>query len=187
MRRNFSLAEMLTQWCNNINHGSDEELVVIQYGAELFLDNLLRILALIIFGGIVGKLYETTMVLVIFCSIRSQAGGFHARTGWGCGTFMAAVCIISLLGSENMAIPLWWVMILYVISICIVMFFVPRTVNRSCFSPKAVVRKKRNTIVLISIFVVAACLEESLRNVICYPLFLEVATLIPNNKNHMEE
>ncbi len=74
-------------WLNKINPKSPEENEVIQYGMELFLDNIIKLIAILIIGIILGKGFETLIVLSTFCGLRLQAGGIHAKTGWGCYWF----------------------------------------------------------------------------------------------------
>lgn len=186
MNRDFSMANIITQWCNRINPCSDEDLAVIRYGAELFFENLGKVLILVLIGGLFGKLYKTIMILGVFCSIRSQAGGFHARTGWGCCMYMAVMCTLSLLGSEIINIPLRWISVCYFVSIFLILFLVPQTINKIYFSSKQVNKKKINTLLLTTLYVVVAYTEEQLRGNICFPLFFEIATLIPNSKAYQE-
>ena len=53
-------------WLNKINPKSPEENEVIQYGMELFLDNIIKLIAILLIGFILGKGFETLIILSTF-------------------------------------------------------------------------------------------------------------------------
>ena len=77
------MVDSIVKWCNAVNPQSEKEDTIIRYGAELLIDNLLRVFIILLLGILLGKGYETAVILLMFCGIRSQAGGIHAKMSLG--------------------------------------------------------------------------------------------------------
>lgn len=172
----------ICNWMNHINQRSGEENQVIQYGLELLLDNLLKFLLIEIMGILIGKGWQTLIVLFSFCGLRLQAGGKHAKTGIGCGLSMIAIWAISILGDSFYKINL--IMLGYIYMICsgIVVSCVPRTINIEYFTLQEKRKKKLYSFLFLTgLLLVAAGIPE-IRGLIVYPVVLEALTLLPKNK-----
>lgn len=94
MRVVMDLLDKFVAWLSEKNPQTESENMVIRYGVELLLENILKILLLLGAGLLWGKGLETIIYLSVFCSIRTQAGGYHAKTGWGCCLCMLLVWMI---------------------------------------------------------------------------------------------
>ena len=68
---------------NKINPRDEDDNITIQYGVELILDNLLKLLFIQLLGILLGKGVETFVILFVFCTLRLQAGGIHAKNKYG--------------------------------------------------------------------------------------------------------
>lgn len=172
------MTDQIVKWCNNISPRSEKENMVIRYGAELLIDNSIRLLMVLLAGCLIGKGYETIIILAVFCGIRSQAGGIHAKTGWGCGIGMFGVWLFSLVCSEMIGLPLWSIHIIYLVSMGITMVIVPQTVNRDCYSKKMILRKKVNTCFLLSFCYMVACGSVGIQGYVMWPLVVEMGTVV---------
>lgn len=100
------MLDVFLEWCNQESPQSESENMVIRYGAELLIDNCLKIIFLLILGGMFGKGLESVVFLFVFCSLRFKAGGFHAKTGWGCALCMSLVWAIGILAAEQIRMSL---------------------------------------------------------------------------------
>lgn len=61
-----------------------EEAEIFRYGLEILLDNIGTMALLMLIGGIVDRILETSIYLLVFCSLRQFTGGYHAKTRRGC-------------------------------------------------------------------------------------------------------
>ena len=61
-----------------------EEKIVIEYGIELFLDSAVKAILYIGVGIIIGRIKETFCALIVWCMIRKQSGGRHAKNNFIC-------------------------------------------------------------------------------------------------------
>lgn len=169
-------------WLNTISPRSPEENKVIQYGVELLLDNIIKLIVIVFIGIVLGKGFETVVVLSAFCALRLQAGGIHAKTGLGCGFSVLLVWAISILGDTYFDIKTLFLPCIYIVSVLVVICCVPRTINIKYFSVQDKLRKKLYSIVVLTLMMTIAFLSPFLRGLIIYPVILEVLTLLPKSK-----
>lgn len=67
------------------------------YGMELFLSSMINIIITCILGVLFGRLPETVIFLLSFCTLRKYAGGYHAPNYFLCGlSFQTIYCFIML-------------------------------------------------------------------------------------------
>ncbi|WP_159441976.1 accessory gene regulator B family protein [Clostridium sp. Marseille-P2415] len=166
---------------NKINPRSDEDNIAIQYGFELILDNIIKLFFLQMLGAFLGKGWETFIILFSFCLLRLQAGGIHARTNIGCSLGMILVWGLSLVGSVFIKIKVPFLILLYVICAIVVAYRAPRSKNISHFTYSSKLKKKFVSLVILTLIMVIAYMNESLRELLVYPVTLEVLTLLPEN------
>ena len=181
------MASMLNSWMNQISPKSKEENDVIQYGIELLLDNIVKFIFIQIIGIMIGKGLETLLILTAFCGLRLQAGGIHAKTGAGCGFSMLLIWALSLTGHIYLPIRLSLLPYIYIISVIAILIFAPRTINIEYFTPKDIRKKKLYSIAVLTIFMTAAYLDPPMRELLIYPIVLEILTLFPKNKTNKKE
>ena len=176
------MAEYLIRWCNWVSPQSETDDMIIRYGAELLIDNLARLLLILILGAVAGRGYETILILAVFCGIRSQAGEIHAKTRWGCGVSMAGIWLLSLLGGQLVKIPVWFLDAVYFVSLGTTLALAPQTVNREYYT-ESVIREKGTALFLIICLCVAALSQItiyllSVRNAFLFKLRWEIILTI---------
>ncbi len=169
-------------WLNKVSPRDPEENKVIQYGMELFLDNIIKIIIILFIGIVLGKGFESVVVLSTFCGLRLQAGGIHAKTSLGCGFSALLIWAISILGDLFFDIRVSFLPYIYIVSVFIIICCVPRTINIEYFSQQDKLRKKINSIFVLTLMMVVAFFNPALRELIVFPVILEVLTLLPKNK-----
>lgn len=179
---NTKVAVALCGWMNQVNYKNQEENKVIQYGLELLLDNIIKIFFIQLIGIFIGKGLETLIILSSFCGLRMQAGGIHAKTGWGCGFSMLLIWAISILGNIFFEIRTFYLLYIYILSLLAIVIFVPRTINIEFLSKQDIFKKKICSFAILTFIMVIAFLNSSLRGLLLYPVILEVLTLFPKNK-----
>ena len=173
-------------WLNKISPRSQEENKVIQYGMELLLDNVIKLIVISLIGIFLGKGLETFVVLAAFCDLRLQAGGIHAKTGFGCGFSMLVVWAISILGDMFFGIRASFLPYIYAVSVLVILCCAPRSINIEHFSVHDKLKKKIYSITILTLIMTIAFLNPSFRELLVYPVSLEVLTLLPKNKINVE-
>ncbi len=171
---------------NKINPRDEDDNITIQYGVELILDNLLKLLFIQLLGILLGKGAETFIVLFVFCTLRLQAGGIHAKTNAGCFMGMLIIWFLSLSGAVVLKLNLLNVLAIYFFSLAIFICLVPKSKNITYFTRTAILKKKVVSIILLTLLVLIAIYNENLRELIIYPVTLEVLTILPPNKDVMK-
>nr|WP_288829421.1 accessory gene regulator B family protein [uncultured Clostridium sp.] len=171
---------------NKINPRDEDDNITIQYGVELILDNLIKLLFIQLLGILLGKGAETFIVLFVFCTLRLQAGGIHAKTNMGCFLGMLLIWLLSLSGAVTFKLNLLNVLAIYMFSLTVFVCMVPKSKNITYFTHSAILRKKITSILLLTLLVLLAIYNENLRELIIYPVALEVLTLLPPNKDVMK-
>lgn len=177
----MEMVEKLVAWCDRENPQSNEENMVIQYGAELLVENCFKIGLLIIMGFVLEKGYESIIFLSVFCGLRTQAGGFHAKTGWGCMLCMLVVWGIGIFGATMVEMSQIGVCVIFIIATCIIICEAPKTINRDCYTQEGINQKKINAIIILGFSTMISVLCYTKRSLIMCAVALEVITLLPEN------
>lgn len=173
------LLDGFLDWCNQVNPQSESENMMIRYGAELLVDNALKIIFLLVLGFVLGKGLESAVFLLAFCSLRFKAGGYHAKTGWGCALCMLIVWTIGLLAAEQISMSIEGVLILTFFMIPIIIWKAPKTINRDCYTVKEIIKAKDFAVVILLACIFMAVMYIELRSLIMCAVTLEVMTLLP--------
>ncbi len=83
-------------WCDsNVITESDKEEYM--YGLELLISTTINLFCLILISFLFGKQQLLIPYLLSFIPVRLFAGGFHAKTHWGCVTFTSVLYSLTLL------------------------------------------------------------------------------------------
>ena len=93
----------------------DEFADVYQYGFELLLSFLISTGLVIIAGIIVNRFIETLVFLIVFISLRSFTGGFHAMKYWICTVSTFGVYSLVMFVSSYVSVNFYVFYILFLI------------------------------------------------------------------------
>lgn len=74
----------------------EENIEVYHYGLELILATIFKFIGLMVIAAITGLVMETIIFIMFFCSLRLQAGGYHAKSIMGCFIGMVSFTFISI-------------------------------------------------------------------------------------------
>lgn len=79
-----SVANNITNYliCKKVIKDDDRE--IYQYGFEQVLSSLLNIATMLLLGIILGKIYQSLVLILSFMALRSYSGGYHANTPLQC-------------------------------------------------------------------------------------------------------
>lgn len=82
---------MISSAANNITNYlickkviKDDDREIYQYGFEQVLSSLLNIATMLLLGIILGKIYQSLVLILSFMALRSYSGGYHANTPLQC-------------------------------------------------------------------------------------------------------
>ena len=62
----------------------DDDREIYQYGFEQVFSSLLNIATMLLLGLILGKIYQSLVLILSFMALRSYSGGYHANTPLQC-------------------------------------------------------------------------------------------------------
>lgn len=116
------LAEHISMSLNVEN----EKTVIYEYGLQIFLSTTLDIFLAFLLGILTHNTIEIFIFLLVYCSIRMYAGGFHAKSSKQCmGIFLLGIMIMLVLPKYNYRFE--YVLILIVIENLLVIYLAPVT------------------------------------------------------------
>lgn len=82
---------MISSAANNITNYlickkviKDDDREIYQYGFEQVFSSLLNIVTMLLLGIILGKIYQSLVLILSFMALRSYSGGYHANTPLQC-------------------------------------------------------------------------------------------------------
>lgn len=167
----------------------EDDKEVYTYGFEIIISSLLILIGMVILGIIFRCLLKVIVFILFFCSLRVQAGGYHAKSHWKCFIYFLLSCFLAILIShllldfdKNLII-----IILVLIESCIIIItYAPvDTVNKPLGSTEKVAYKKKSmiTVIVQSIIIIAMSIFlnslESYYMVAAIAVFMESLTVLP--------
>lgn len=99
--------------------------MVLQYGTELLLDSVIKIILYLVLGGILGKTKETLFALLTWCVIRKQTGERHVKNNFICFVISGSVIFSSVMIGSVLNITLKMLAISVIILNLIYMAYAP--------------------------------------------------------------
>lgn len=102
-RLSRKIVNNLTQ--SDIVKAEDAEIYI--YGINQILMYAINISSALIIGLIFGKFFEAAVFIAAYCSLRSFAGGYHAKTPLKCYFFSIIMLIIVLVGIKYLYLTEW--------------------------------------------------------------------------------
>lgn len=131
------------------------------YGFELMLSSLFGVTLLIIISIILGKPFLGIPYLIGYVLLRTNAGGYHARTHWFCITLFASVFAAYLFLSDFLAKIKLLPAICCTISLATVLMFAPvETPNNPLYPDQRVKRRKLSIVIAGVNLLIALILTE---------------------------
>mgnify|MGYP002638823603 CR=1 FL=1 len=181
------IARKISYWCMEKLQLKKEEQEVVQYGTEVFLDGLLKILVLIFVGICVGRLQEVVLALLGFCSLRYWAGGMHCKTSLGCLGTMIAICLVSVYAAPYFtAAPDWIVLFTLILEYIILYFMAPGQTKRNPICDYTTYFRKRVGAFLwlaLEYIVIYVMRDKVARWILIISILFEIFSILPCRKN----
>ena len=150
---------------------SEEDREVYIYGLELLLNSLLVVGTIMLLGILFNRILMTSIFLIIFCSIRSYSGGYHANQYWKCYCIgcLAYLSVITVVHSTTISHMKMDSLIFLGISYIGIFSMAPLNSEKN---PKTKEEMKKNSIitkVLISVYTMIAVI-----GIIAYPQWMNL-------------
>lgn len=158
------------------------EKVKLQYGVEILIINITKIIFVLAFSALFGVIIQTIVTLISFNVIRNKAFGLHASSSLNC-----------LIGSTIIFVPMVYfintIAINNIIVICSFIFIIgmlamysPSDTEKTPIIGKKVRQKLRLLSILHALFIMAIALiipMGNIKSLIVFGALVEVVTLLP--------
>lgn len=143
-----SVANNITNYliCKKVIKDDDRE--IYQYGFEQVFSSLLNIATMLLLGIILGKIYQSLVLILSFMALRSYSGGYHANTPLHC--YLLTVMSISAALSIMIFITIdrFICLGLLVLSSVVILLFSPiGTKNKPLDEIEKIIYRKKTIIV----------------------------------------
>lgn len=177
------MGRMIANWCQRNGCVSEEEYPIVLYGLQIMFNTSQKIMGILLISMVLGILWEVLLSMVIFCSMRYWAGGWHSSTHIGCFSTMLFICVCPAFLKSiegNWAILVWVCMVLY--SLYNILRYAPRNSKVNPITDEWILKRKRiGAIVecIMLVIAICACQSTELRWLMIVPLFAETVTLSP--------
>ena len=83
---------------------SEEEKEIYSYGYEILIDNIGKTFLLLMVGAIIHQLVATLIFVVVFTTLRSCCGGYHASKAWQCNLLTVVLWGMVIAGTSTEAV-----------------------------------------------------------------------------------
>ena len=105
------LSEYVVSLMDRKRDYSKEEMTVIGYGMELLFNSMIKIIIYMVVGVIIGKKEDVLFSLLIWCSIRKQSGGWHAKSDAMCFAVSGIAIFLPVVVSPYIKVKNEWIII----------------------------------------------------------------------------
>lgn len=176
-----ALAVYLVKQLNKIYPRTELENIKMAYGIEIVLDNLLKMVCIIIVAALTGLLRETLIVFIGFGVLRLSAGGRHMDRSSTCLLLSGLITIGGGFLARLHILARWECIIALLVSCIVASVYAPSgTVNNPIHEKYKKVLKVRS-IVTIGIYVLVILVQKDslIQNALTIGTVCEVITILP--------
>lgn len=175
-----TITRPIADWCRKNVGLSDIEYMTVQYGIELTLNSILKILLILLIGLLFGVWRYFALILLVFSSTRTFAGGRHCNTHMGCFLSMLGICLCGMFFHSY--IPVLPPIPRYILSVVILLVIIVFTPLNSLVNPieeKYIVRKRVGSLLMAIIWIVIMNYFSRISYCILIPLTIEALSILP--------
>lgn len=104
---------------------SGEMFDIYVYGFELVLSFLFSVAVMLFVGIVTNRILHTILFLLVFITLRSFSGGYHANTYGVCFMVTISVFIVTILLAEYINICWWYYLLLLSVGLPLIYIFAP--------------------------------------------------------------
>ena len=174
------ITKPIADWCRKNTNLSDIEYLTVQYGLELTLNTVLKILSIFLIGLLLGVCRYFALILLVFSSTRTFAGGRHCNTHMGCFLSMLGICLCGMFFHSH--IPILPSIPRYILSVAILLGIIVFAPLNSLVNPvekRYLIKKRIGSILIAFIWIVVMNYFSKISYCILIPLTIEVLTILP--------
>lgn len=155
-RLSRKIVNNLTQ--SDIVKAEDAEIYI--YGINQILMYAINISSALIIGLIFGKFFEAAVFIAAYCSLRSFAGGYHAKTPLRCYVFSVIMLIIVSIGMKYLYMANWVYYVVLAVATIVVFVLAPvEDRNKPLDEIEHKIYKRRTVLITASELVIALLLK----------------------------
>lgn len=156
-------SETVTRKLQENNTINEEQYEICRYGIQQGFTIILNVVTTLIIGMIMGELLYAVVFTILYIPLRSNAGGYHAKTAIRCYLYSILLMIAVLLAIKHITIPSFICIIIFVISIAVICILAPiEDANKPLDEIEVKVYHKRTLIILATesmLFIISLALH----------------------------
>lgn len=178
----------IANWLLIYSDDQDYNIDILAYGLEVIGVTWGKTLVLLLVGMCTGYLSETAIVLLVFCGLRSQAGGRHCKTSCRCSLTMIIIIYGSILCGKLVKVPYSFLLICLVFYAFLLYKEAPYCTENFPITDKAELkRRKRNSIIILSIIILAEIIVQDwqTREIMFFACSMEVVSIVSLKNNRL--
>ena len=164
-------ADTITKKLQENNSISSEQYEICRFGFQQGLTILLNAVTVIVIGAVMKELWQAILFMALYAPLRSNAGGYHARTATRCYVYSILLMIAVLLAMKYLIIPTFICIIALVISCAVILLLAPvEDANKPLDDIEQVVYRKRTYVIMAIeiVFCVIALLCGAKQIMLCF-------------------
>lgn len=176
------MIEKVSKWfLNKISNKSDseDEKAIILFGIIRFVEETTKLIAIAIICAFLGKLKELGFVFLITTIYKTNIGGVHSKTNFGCFVNTLLFFLVCIYGSQYIIFESIFKIgiyaALYIFGLYVIWVYVPADVPEiPIISKKIRKRTKTVSLVLLNVLYIVAILfvkRPEYQNMIVYTMF----------------
>ena len=141
-------ADTITKKLQENNSISSEQYEICRFGFQQGLTILLNAVTVIVIGAVMKELWQAILFMALYAPLRSNAGGYHARTATRCYVYSILLMIAVLLAMKYMAAPRFICVIIIIISCVVILYLAPvEDINKPLDNIEKIVFRKRTYVI----------------------------------------
>ncbi len=171
----------IANWLLSHSDGKNYNVDILIYGLEVIGATWGKTLFFLLLGLCSGYLTETVVVLLVFSGLRSQAGGRHCKTSWGCSLTMISIIYGSILFGKLVKLPDFLMVICFAFYVFLLYEYAPYCTEKHPISDKSEIRRrKRNSIIIVFFILLTELIiqDRQVKDIIFLACSIEVFSTI---------
>lgn len=174
-------AERITRKLQENNKINSEQYEICRFGFKQGLTIILNAITMIVIGAVMCELWQTIIFIIAYVPLRSNAGGYHAKTAMKCYIYSIFLMIAVLLALKHLILTRFICIIIIIMSDVIIILLAPVEDNNKLLdSTEKIIYKKRTLIITIleNIIYFISMILELQKVYLCIVLVLIVMSIM---------
>lgn len=164
---------------NDVIKSEDED--VYEYGLQLLLSTVFNGIIALVLAVITGTIWQCLCYLAVFVMLRKSAGGFHAKTHFGCCCILAVVLSMFIMFIKLVPNEIYGIasLISIVFSVVVILLFAPLEHENKPINDKDKIRLRKVSVIyaaLISVLVLTFLMVNLKTIMVCVSLGMLTAS-----------